>query len=118
MAGKSVGCRLCLTEVKAKHSTALFSEVGLQQNWPSRLRELLLVPVCRGDGLPSHLCRSCLGKVETVELKLKALRQQPRESAGNMQDRVSDDRKRPKDTSSDTGVSPATAKARPPAKRM
>ena len=35
-----------------------------------------------------------------------------------MQDRVSDDRKRPKDTSSDTGVSPATAKARPPAKRM
>ena len=52
----------------------------LQQNWPSRLRKLLRVPVSIEDGLSQRTCRSCSGKVETVERKLQALRQQARES--------------------------------------
>ena len=109
-------CRLCLCELASKRAVALFSEVGLQQNWPSRLRELLRVPVSVEDGLSQHICRSCSGKVETVERKLQALRQQARESIEKIMQASS--RKRTKDTSSETGVSPSTAKARPPAKRM
>ena len=109
-------CRLCLCELASKRAVALFSEVGLQQNWPSRPRELLRVPVSIEDGLSQHICRSCSGKVETVERKLQALRQQARESIEKIMQASS--RKRTKDTSSETGVSPSTAKARPPAKRM
>lgn len=111
-----IRCRLCLCEVASKRAVTLFSEVGLQQDWPSRLRELLHVPVSIEDGLPQHICRSCSGKVETVERKLQALRQQARESVEKTMQAPS--RKRGKDTSSKTGVSPSTAKARPPAKRM
>ena len=118
MTSTPVLCRLCLSEVKSKHSTALFSGVGLQQNWPSRLRELLLVSVSRDDGLPSYICRSCVGKVETLERKLTTLRQQAHQSILKFQATAQVSRKRPKDTSSEVGVSPATAKARPPAKRM
>ena len=62
-----------LCELASKRAVALFSEVGLQQNWPSRLRELLRVPVSIEDGLSQHICHSCSGKVETVERKLQAL---------------------------------------------
>ena len=98
-------CRLCLSEVKSKHSIALFSEVGLQQNWPSHLRELLFVSVSRDDGLPPYICRSCMGKVETLERKLTALRQQAHQSIEKFQVTVQVPRKRPKDTSSEVGVS-------------
>ena len=78
MAAQLLLCRICLSEVQPKHATALYTDVGLQQGWPSRLRELLLVPVNRSDDLPTHICRSCVGKVETLERKLKTLRQQAR----------------------------------------
>ena len=74
------------------------------------------MPVSIEDGLSQHICHSCSGKVETVERKLQALRQQARESIEKIMQASS--RKRTKDTSSETGVSPSTAKARPPAKRM
>ena len=77
-------CRLCLCELASKRAVALFSEVGLHQNWPSRLPELLRVPVSIEDGLSQRICRSCSGKVETVERKLQALRQQARESIENI----------------------------------
>ena len=74
------------------------------------------MPVSIEDGLSQHICRFCLGKVETVERKLQALRQQALESIEKIMQASS--RKRTKDTSSETGVSPSTAKARPPAKCM
>ena len=114
-------CRICSTEVQPKHSTALFSDAGLQQGWPSRLRELLLVRVDSSDGLPMHICRSCVGKVETMERKLKALRQQARDTIESFPNAphagITATRKRPKSTSGELDVSPAIAKARPPAKR-
>ena len=115
MAAQLLLCRICLSEVQPKHVTALFSVVGMQQGWPSRLRELLLVPVDRGDDLPTHICRSCVGKVERLERKLETLRQQARESVKQLHARPS--RKRPKNTSGAVEVSPATAKARPSHKR-
>ena len=98
----------------SKRAIVLFGHVGLQQDWPSRLRELLHLPVSIEDELPQHICRSCSGKVETVERKLQALRQQAHESIEKAMKAPS--RKRGKDTSNETGVSPSTAKARPPAK--
>ena len=101
----------------SKRAVALFGHVGLQQDWPSCLCELLHLPVSIEDELPQHICHSCSGKVETVERKLQALRQQARKSVGKTM-KAPPSRKRGKDTSSETGVSPSTAKARPPAKRM
>ena len=115
MAAQLLLCRICLSEVQPKHATALYTDVGLQQGWPSRLRELLLVPVDRGDDLPTHICRSCVGKVETLERKLKTLRQQARASIKQLHARPS--RKRPKNTSGSVEVSPATVQARPSNKR-
>ena len=106
MAAQLLLCRICLSEVQPKHATALYTDVG-----PSRLRELLLVPVDRGDDLPTHICRSCVGKVETLERKLKTLRQQARESIKQLHARPS--RKRSKNTSGSVEVSPATVQARP-----
>ena len=110
MAAQLLLCRICLSEVQPKHATALYTDVG-----PSRLRELLLVPVDRGDDLPTHICRSCVGKVETLERKLKTLRQQARESIKQLHARPS--RKRSKNTSGSVEVSPATVQARPSNKR-
>ncbi len=76
---------VCLSAVQLKHSTAIFSDVGLQREWPARLQELLLVPVAKDDGLPPQICRSCAGKVESQERKMKALRQLAKESANSFQ---------------------------------
>ena len=69
MAAQLFPCIICLSEVQPKHATTLFSDVGLQQDWPSRLCELLLTPVDRGNDLPAHTCCSGVGKVETLEHK-------------------------------------------------
>ena len=66
-------CRICLSTVETKHSTALFTAAGLSQGWPTRIRELY-VEVVNDDGLPSHICRSCGGKVVSIEGKLQNLR--------------------------------------------
>ena len=111
-------CRICLSTVETKHSTALFTATCLSQGWPTRIRELLYVEVVKDDGLPSHICRSCRGKVVSIEVKLQNLRALAQESLKKLQDTRSGERKRSKDTSSRLGVSPHTANARPPAKRQ
>ncbi len=121
MTAKAV-CRVCLTDVQPKHSTALFSGVGSQHDWLSRLREILGVPVSIDDGLPQSICRSCAGRVETLERKLKSIRQLAYESADKYKAmlvrKTSVTRKRPKNTCGEVGVSPSTASTRPLAKRM
>ena len=115
----AVCCRVCLSAVEPKHSTALFTAKGVELRWPERLTELLCVPVSDSDKLPGYICRSCRSKVESLESKLTALRQRTHKSyemlCGELT--ASASRKRPKHTSSNLGVSPATAEARPPSKR-
>ena len=103
MAAQLLPCIICHSEVQPKHATALFSDVGLQQDWPSRLRKLLLTPVDRGNDLPVHSCCSRVGKVETLERKLKTLRQQARESVKQLH--ACSSRKHPKNTSGAVEVS-------------
>jgi len=111
-------CRICLSAIESKHSTALFTAAGLSQEWPSRIGELLCVEIVKGDGLPNHICRSCKGRVISIEGKLQSLRALAQESFRKLQDKRSSDRKRSKDTSGGLGVSPNTANVRPPAKRQ
>ena len=79
--------------------------------WANRLEELLRVPVSASDSFPPYICRACRGKVETVENKLSSLRYR---MAHASYEKLSGDVKH---TSSAVGISPSTAKARPPAKR-
>ena len=102
--------RICLTEVE-QHSTALFSNKRLELKWSNRLSELLRVPVCT-DNLPEHICCMCKSRVENTEKKLPLFRQQARDTCSY--EKLSSTRKH---TNSTLDVSPATAQARPPAKR-
>ena len=97
-------CRICLAETESKHSTALFTATGLSQGWPSRLTELLQVDVAKDDGLPRHICRSCRGKVATIEGKLQNLRALAQESLRKLRGKCSGERKRSKDTSGGLGI--------------
>lgn len=110
-------CRICLSAVETKHSTALFTASGLSQGWPNRISELLHVEV-KDDSLPSHICRSCKRKVISLEEKLQSLRALAQESLRKLQDKRREERKRSKDSSGTLGVSPYTASVRPPAKRQ
>ena len=112
----AVLCRICLSTVPPKHSTSLFSDKGLQLKLSERLCELLCVPVSACDNLPDHICRSCRQRVESLESKLLLFRKQARESYEKLSHEPTS-RKRTKNTSSAQGISPATAKSRPPAKR-
>ncbi len=119
-------CEGCLPSLSYCYPTQTLhcslSGVGSQHDWPSYLREILGVPVSIDDGLPRYICRSCAGRVETLECKLKAIRQLAYESADKykaMQVReTSVSSKRPKNTCGEVGVSPSTASPRPLAKRM
>ena len=113
-----LACRICLSAVNRKHSTALFTATGLSQAWPSRIHDLLCIEVTKDDGLPSHICKSCRGKLVTIEVKLHSLRALAQESLRKLQDERKGERKRSKDTSGALGVSPSTANVRPPAKRQ
>ena len=113
-----VTCRICLSVVETKYSTALFTKTGLSQGWPSRIRDLLCVEVAKDDSLPSHICKLCRGKLVTIEGKLHNLRTLAQKSLRKLQDERIRERKRSKDTSGALGVSPSTANVRPPAKRQ
>ena len=82
-----------------------------------RISALLSIPVVQGDGLPVHACRSCVRQVLAIETKLANLRDTAKCSYDKLCDTVGS-RKRPKNTSSVTGVSPHTARTRPLAKRL
>ena len=105
--------RVCLTSVERKHSTALFTG----QNWSHRLSKLLRVPVREDDSFPDYICRSCRRTVESVESKLRYLKERIMDSYKRLSNEPNASRKRPKPTSSLQGISPATAAARPPSKR-
>ena len=109
-------CRVCFGVAQAKHCTAIFSAASIRMNWPVRLNKLLLVDINERDGLGGHVCRSCTGKVASIENKLDSLRSLAKESDTKLRAMVPA-RKRPKTTAGDFLVSPDTAAARPSAKR-
>ena len=94
------------------------------------------------DGLPQHICRSCKLTALDIEKKLKFIQARAKKSYDDLS-RVSstptsllsgnqmhthtvthtsqthtENRKRPKNTSSSTGVSPFTVRSRPPCKKL
>ena len=120
-------CRLCLSEVRRNHCTALFSKESLKDDLPARLSGLLLVDLSQDDQLSPYICRKCKSNFQSLESKLKAFRLIARVSqervlsastAGSPQQvsRSPMCLKRVKDTSG-IGVSPHTAQARPQSKR-
>jgi len=72
------------------------------------------------DGLPNLICAKCKRRVETLESAMMDLTQFKKEVTSCVATFLAQRRacKRIKDTSSDCGVSPDTAKARPPSKKM
>jgi len=46
-----------VAELQPKYSTALFSDVGLQEDFSFSSVWVLLMPVDSSDGLPTHTCR-------------------------------------------------------------
>ena len=107
-------CRLCCNAVSSTHCLALFSK-----DVPDRLSS--------SDGLSSYLCRSCVNKFHTVELKLESLRSLAKagyEKGGQCISvlpcsmvTMQSTKKRTKDTSG-VDASPHTVQARPLAKRF
>ena len=56
-------CQICRSEVQLKYSTVFFSDVGVQEDWPSHTAQMLLE---NDNSLPMHNCCSCVGKVERL----------------------------------------------------
>ena len=48
-------------------AVSLFSQTGIRQGLPSRIKDLLDVPVAPKDCLPEHICRKCKRKLERLE---------------------------------------------------
>ena len=112
-------CRLCQTTVTSKNSVSLFSIGGLQHKWPERIADLLGVQVVSEDGLPQHVCQKCKRRVETLEraaTDLVAFREQATTTYNQLIVSRSS-LKRPKATGA-LCVSPDTASARPPSKKL
>lgn len=113
---RSCVCRLCQSDASVNNSISLFSKSSIQKNWAARISDLLLVDMATPNGgLPSQFCSKCCRRIERLEKAasdLAEFKKQARECCRAFQ--LS--RKRTKETSSDVGITPDTAKARPPIK--
>ena len=86
-------CRLCLCTVQSHHCTLLFNANRLHLDWPQRIHKLLGVEVENNDSLPGHMCRSCKGKVVSLEDKLDKMRILVQDSSRKLEERQSGGRK-------------------------
>ena len=72
------GCQAFLYNLSFRSATQAFHCSLQRGGMAGRLvfssTQVLLVPVENGDSLPTHSCRSCVGKVERLEWYLKDLR--------------------------------------------
>ena len=64
-------CCLRRAVVDRRVSVELFTQTALVQQWASTV--MLAVPVEKGDGLPSCICRKCKTRVEVLEMSLRRL---------------------------------------------
>ena len=132
---------MCLQSHK-DHIYSFFTPIGVRLELAGRLSSLLLVPISENDGSPQHICRSCKVTALDIEKKLKSIQARAKKSYDDLS-RVSstptsllsgnqmhthavthtsqthtENRKRPKNTSSATGVSHFTVRSRPPCKKL
>ena len=110
-------CRICTVALQPTHCVSLFTPEGKPKDVAERLGSLLNVPVESDDGLPKHACRTCVRQATSIETKYESLRYTAQSSYKRLCG-TAGTRKRPKDTSSATGVSPHTARTRPLSKRV
>lgn len=108
-------CRLCANTADYKHCSALFSPLNVKNDLSERIGRLLEVPVHQDDGYPSIICRRCMSKFSSLERDLSALRAKAHSTYSSF-NKENACRKRPKNTSGATEISPFTASARPPSK--
>jgi hypothetical protein len=101
--------------VPSGHAIFLFSPKAEKLRLCSRIADLLHLPmIAQKDGFSGHICEKCQRKVDRLEKAMKELadfRCQAKRvtQRGHL--------KRTKETSSSDGVSPDTAKVRPPYKK-
>ena len=120
-------CRFCADQVPSKHTVGLFTNQAALINLTTRFSTLLQLPVSSNDGLSKYCCRHCRDSLVNLERKLTDTRNRVRvvyQHAGIVTNTTMEvpkrdlgTLKRAKDTSGGPGVSPATAKARPPCKK-
>ena len=100
-------CRLCRALVPSKRAVSLFTTIGIQQKWSTRIESLLCVPVASNDGLSAYFCEKCKSRIVSLEkaaADLKEFQETARCSLSAFE-RVKGPLKRPKSTSSQFGVS-------------
>ena len=112
----SVSCCLCLSQVERSRCADIFGIEGNRQSLPSGLSKLLLLPIDQNDRLPHFICCNCKLKFNTLETEIETFRAHARSSYKRLNEGVSQT-KRTKDTGGN-GISPFTARSRPPAKRL
>ena len=66
-------CRVCYKESENKYYTGLFTDSN-NRALTCRISELLQISIEEDDGLPTVICRICLGKFNTIESKIDNLR--------------------------------------------
>ena len=109
-----------LSAVCSAHAVCLFGPTASRQNLPSRISDLLDVPIAENDGYPEHICEKCKRRMERLEKAAEDLvnfRSHANSSYAKLRTCMRGELKRTKETSSSVGVSPDTAKNRPPSKR-
>ena len=108
-------CRLCLVSVPSGHAVCLFSSKAEKLKLRSRIADLLDLPVIgEKDGFSKHICEKCKRKLERLEKAAEELAEFRCQAKSVLQ---RGHLKRTKETSSLDGVSPDTAKTRPPYKK-
>ena len=120
MATRSCLCRLCQSSVSSAHAVCLFGPTATKQNLTIRISDLLDVPIAVNDGYPEHICEKCKRRLERLEKAaedLENFRSQASSSYNKLGTCRRGELKRTKETSSSVGISPDTAKSRPPSKR-
>ena len=111
---KTFCCRFCRSFFPPNKTVLLITNIAVQKNWPSRITQLLEVPVERQQQFSNYMCITCSSKTESLERAVKEL-QGFRVMARCSYDRVQGPLKRVKQTSG-VGVSPDTTRVRPQSK--
>lgn len=126
---RSPCCRLCGNNHPTKNMIAIFSQSGARERLSARIVDLARVPVRQGDGLPATVCQQCKRRLVALEKAVVQLSEFRRQCQDTYQTLVlspsttsinpvhSESLKRPKESSGSIGVSPDTARCRPPSKR-
>ena len=70
---KTICCRFCRSLVPPNKTVHLFTNIAVQKNWPSRITQLLEVPVERQQQFSNYMCITCSSKIERLERAVKEL---------------------------------------------